>query len=244
MSLNNVNIFSKDKVQRLHAVMEFDTPITKDIYTFFKAIGNESMSVIEYPCFGGDFAALFNHHVGIDRVKNYLAMDFRGNFVAKAKPLAKQIHFQVKDVLIDESFRPRQADVLLSVGYLDNVSDPIGFIKQLTGKVIAKNIFITFPIAPEGKGQDLEVSNERVAEMFSPAGRFIQNRYSEDAVKQIANAVGLEFRIVRTNSSNEAILYKLDVVQQENSLPIKKVIEKSKLKARPSKKPTKKKINK
>ena len=102
---------------------------------------------------------------------------------------------------------------------MDNAINPIEFLNDLLGKVWAKNIFITFPIAPEEQGQALEKENKRVITIFSPAGKFIQNRYSEEAVKELAKAVDLEYRIKRTNQTNEAMLFRLDVVQQNFEAP-------------------------
>lgn len=216
MNLNNVNIFSRNNVERLSCLIDRDTPMARDIVTFFKAWG-ENTTVIEYPCFGGQFANLFNHLHGINKLKQYRAIDYRNNFTNRITLKDKKFTAKTRDILTDRTFKPHHIDVLLSVGYLDNVVDPIGFINDLQAKVVAENVFIVFDIAPKGEGQDLKKENTNVKTLFTPAGKFVKNLYSEEAVKEIAKAVGLECRFLHSYSTSEAMLYKMNVVEQPST---------------------------
>lgn len=248
MSLSKVNNFSKEHTARYVCTLNFDTPIAEKIYMFFNSIVGEDLEVLEYPCFHGKFVTLFNHYVGLDRVKRWQAIDHRFTLIDKIRFKNENVKFQHRNILVDKTFKKHNVDVLISVGYLDNVVNPVEHLKQLFEKVEAKNVFITLPIDVEGKGQELKEENLRIVELFYPAGRYIQNRYSEMAIAEIAEAVGLEYLVCRTGSYNEAILYKLDVVDYgrgKKKLKKKEVEAKEEVKEKPKKKPSsKKKVSK
>lgn len=172
--------------------------------------------VIEYPCGLGIKNFITNEYSG---------MDFRKHFVRYVKDKENE-KSEVGSELPNDKFRmvdlhglkkPVIGSALVCVNYLQLENNPVEFINSMLTSFDVKNVFISFPYSPEN-GKDLETPSKLRG---VGGGQFINNMYSEDAIREIAKLVNLDCNFIKSENESFAILYKI----QPKEVKVDKSIE-------------------
>jgi hypothetical protein len=176
--------------------------------------------LVEFPAFNGKHLTAIDKTLGLKEFKSVYAYERRIHFYRELEKLPQRLHKVRQNPIYTSPFRPVECDVLISIDYLQSELNPVEWINTLLTKFHAKNVFILFDIVADEISSELEDANCRIVEYFSN-GKYIQNRYNESALEEIASQTGLELKIIRDYGNDSAILYRTEkLAKKTKSEPV------------------------